>query len=139
MAAPPGDDRLVATPVRLVAEWHQALNGGDVERLVALTDPDVELVGPRGTTRGAALLREWVGRANLRLVPGQLFHWGNTVVVEEAAEWREGETGAPIGTATVATVFVVRGNRIVTVARHDNLATALGAAGLDASDEADTG
>ena len=126
---------MTAPEVRVVAEWHEALNGGDAERVVALSDPNVELGGPRGAARGAAALRQWVGHAQVRLAPGRTFHRGDTVVVEQAAEWRDGETGAPIGAATVATVFVVRDGRVASVARHDDLAAALRAAGLDGSDE----
>ena len=128
---------MTAPEVRLVAAWHAALNAGDAERVVALSDPNVELGGPRGTARGAAALRDWLGHAHVRLVPGRVFHRGHTVVVEQAAEWRDGETGAPTGAATVATVFVVRGGRIASVARHDDLAAALRATGLDGSDETD--
>jgi hypothetical protein len=34
--------------VRVVEAWHAALNEGDVDRLVGLSHPDVEVGGPRG-------------------------------------------------------------------------------------------
>jgi ketosteroid isomerase-like protein len=77
-----------APEVRGVEKWHEALNAGDFERPVALSHPDVEVVGPRGTGRGAGLLREWVARANIRLEPRRVFQREETVVVEEEAEWR---------------------------------------------------
>lgn len=51
-----------------VVAWHDALNAGDVERLVALSHEDVEMGGPRGPARGQIVLREWVARSGIRLV-----------------------------------------------------------------------
>lgn len=116
-----------------MAAWHEALNAGDVERLAALSHPDVEVGGPRGTGRGAGLLREWVERANIRLYPSRFFHDEEAVVVEEEAQWRSPETGEEIGNSTVGSVFVVRDGRVASVLRHDDLAAALEAAGLDES------
>ena len=49
--------------------WHAALNAGDTDRLVSLSTADVEVGGPRGTGRGADLLRDWVARAHIHLEP----------------------------------------------------------------------
>lgn len=132
-----GETRKAATvpEVRVVVAWHEALNAGDADRLVGLSDPDVEVGGPRGTGRGAELLREWVARANVRLEPRRLFHREETVVVEEAAEWRSPNTEEIIGGQTVASVFAVRGGRVTSVVRHDDLTSALTAANLDESCE----
>ena len=91
--------------------------------------------GPRGTGRGAGLLREWVARANVRLQPRRVFQREETVVVEEEAEWRSPETGEVIGAGTVGSVFVVRGGRVASIVRYDGLAGALGAAGLEKARE----
>jgi hypothetical protein len=75
-----------ASELRVVEAWHEALNGGEVDRLVDLSHPEVEVGGPRGTGRGAQLLREWVDRANIRLEPRRVFHHADTVVVEQWAQ-----------------------------------------------------
>ena len=119
-----------ALEIRTVDAWHEALNDGDVDRLVALSHLDVELGGPRGTGRGVQLLREWVGRAGIRLEPRRVFHREDTVVVEQKAEWRSANTGQITGSQTVGSVFVVRDDRIVSVLRYDDLDEALSAANL---------
>ena len=119
-----------APEIRVVEEWHEALNAGDVERLVALSHPDVGVGGPRGTGRGAGLLREWVARANIRLQPGRVFQREETVIVKEQAEWRSLETGEVIGTSAVGSVLVVRDGLVASIVRYDDLAGALDAAGL---------
>src|SRR3954454_3814791 len=99
---------MMLASVDAVMAWHAALNAGDVERMLALSTPDVEVGGPRGSGRGADLLREWFGRANVVLEPGALFaRWdGDVVVVEQAGRWRaeDGALGEP---QVVASVFRV--------------------------------
>ena len=124
-----------APEVEAVLVWHEALNAGDAERLASLSHPEVEVGGPRGAARGRQVLKDWVGRANVRLEPLRSFHSGRTVVVQEAATWRDPETGETTGEATIATVFVLDEVLVSRIFRHDNLEDALRGAGLDRSDE----
>ena len=122
--------------VRVVCAWHEALNGGDADRLVALSHPDVEVGGPRGKGSGAHLMRDWVNRAGVTMEPLRVYHRAATVVVEQAVQWRSDGSGEVIGGQTVASVFVVRDGLVASVARYDDLAGALDTIGLDHSDEA---
>jgi ketosteroid isomerase-like protein len=134
MSASPGAKH--ASPeVQTVFAWHDALNDGDVERLVGLSHPDVGVGGPRGTSQGAHILREWVDRANIHLEPGRIFHEADTVVVEQAAAWTSADTGETTPAQTVASVFVVRDCVVTTVVRYPNLVEALLALDLDQSQE----
>ena len=121
--------------VQTVFAWHDALNDGDVERLVGLSHPDVGVGGPRGTAQGAQILREWVDRANIHLEPGRIFHEDDIVVVEQAAAWTSTDTGETTPAQTVASAFVVRDGVVTTVVRYPNLAEALLASDLDQSQE----
>jgi SnoaL-like protein len=118
-----------------VMAWHEVLNAGDAERVASLAHPEVEIGGPRGSDRGRQVLKDWVGRANVRLEPLRSFQRGRTVVVEEAATWRDAQTGEIVGAATVATVFELDGGLVTGIFRHDGLENALRSAGLDGSDE----
>ncbi|HEX2036886.1 MAG TPA: nuclear transport factor 2 family protein [Chloroflexota bacterium] len=124
-----------ASAVDVVAAWHEAVNAADVERLLALSSEEVEVGGPRGSGRGAAVLREWVARARIHLEPRRVFWRGETVVVQEAARWPGAETGELTPAQEVASVFDVRDGRVVRVVRHADLGAALKAAGLDESHE----
>jgi hypothetical protein len=84
---------VTAPELSVVTAWHEALNAGEAERLAGLSHPDVEVGGPRGTGRGALLLRDWVLWTGIRLVPTRVFHRDETVVVEQEAEWTAAGTG----------------------------------------------
>jgi hypothetical protein len=118
-----------------VLAWHGALNAGDAEHVAALSHPEVEIGGPRGSARGRQVLKDWVVQANIRLEPLRSFKRGGTVVVEEAATWRDAQTGEIVGAATVATVFRLDAGLVTGIFRHDGLEDALRLAGLDGSDE----
>jgi hypothetical protein len=123
------------TAVAVAYAWIEAANRRDLEELVRLSDPGIEIVGPRGSVRGTAILREWLARAGLTLESRRTFARGGRVVVEQRAVWRSLETGEMAGAADVASRFTVEGARVVAYERLDNLDTALAAAGLSRSDE----
>jgi ketosteroid isomerase-like protein len=134
MSSPP-ESKHASPEVQTVVAWHDALNDGDVERLVGLSHPDVGVGGPRGTSQGAHILREWVDRANIHLEPGRIFHEADTVVVEQAAAWTSAETGETTPAQTVASAFVVHDGVVTTVVRYPDLAEALMAVDLDQAQE----
>ena len=53
-------------PEAVVMAWQQAANASDIDRLLALSGPEIEIVGPRGSGRGHQLLRDWLARAGQR-------------------------------------------------------------------------
>jgi len=132
--AVPGTTLLMSQHVTTVVAWHEALNSGDVERLVALSSADIEVGGPRGTARGASVLRGWFDRAHMRLVPTRMFQRADVIVVEQQAEWGQPGTDTPTGPIIVASVFIVRAGKVISVIRHADLASALQEAGLTDAD-----
>lgn len=124
--------------VNAVREWQRASNEKDVERLLELSDPDIEILGPRGSIEGRETLRTWVSRAGLRLETPRTFAKGNTVVMSQRGVRRSPETGETTGEASLATRFVVENGRVGELARYDGeaaLRTALEESGLSHEDE----
>jgi ketosteroid isomerase-like protein len=121
-------------PIDIVREWHDAVNAGDIDHVVALVTDDVEVGGPRGSDRGVALMVDWLRRANIQLVPTSWRASGETVVAGQDASWRL-EDGQATEPEPVASVFIVRDGRIASVVRHPNLATALAAASISSDDQ----
>lgn len=122
-------------PLAVVRAWQEAANRQDAERLVELSTPDVEVVGPRGSGHGHQLLRDWLGRAGLTLETRRAFTRGDAVVLAQHGVWRSAATGAVADERAVASRFRVRDGRVAQVARYDDLGAALRDAGLEESDE----
>jgi|SRR5690606_13497552 len=122
-------------PLHVVQAWHQALNQRDFERVLEMSDPAIEIVGPRGSGHGRELLNDWLRHARVSLLPLRTFSRGEAVVVTQRGTWHSLETGDVIGEADVASYFLVHNGRITRYARFDTLETALSAAGLTEADE----
>lgn len=123
------------SPLTIAEAWQEAASRQDIERLLALSDPDIEVVGPQGGGRGHQLLRDWMGRARLSLATLRAFARDETVVLAQHGVWRSAETGELIGEQDIASVFRVDGGRVARFARHDGLDEALAAAGITDADE----
>jgi SnoaL-like domain len=124
----------------VVRDWLDAVNDGDPEQIERLSAADIEIVGPRGSVRGRQELTAWLGRAGFSARARRWFCGGDgRVVVEQDARWVDPATGAEHGRAVVASQFLVgvagTAASVQRYARHDNLSTALAAAGLHETDE----
>lgn len=120
--------------VTIVHTWQDAANRQDVERLLELSDPNIEIIGPRGSGHGRELLRAWLSRAGLTLETQQIFVRDTVVVLRQHGVWRSVETGDEMGAADLASRFRVAGGRVIQYARYESLQSALDEAGLSAAD-----
>ena len=111
--------------------WHDALNDADVDGLLELSSDDIELGGSKGASQGLAALRDWATETGIRLVPGRMFYHDGVVVVEQQASW----AASPDEATTIATAFRVVHDRVTSVYRHDDLATALSATDMTEKDQ----
>ena len=125
----------MATALETAEAWQQAASDQDVERMLALSDPNIEVVGPRGSGYGHQLLRDWLGRAGMAATTLRAFGRGNTIVLAQRGVWRSVETGAVTGERDLASRFDIDGGRVARFARYDTIEEALGAAGLTSADE----
>jgi hypothetical protein len=124
----------------VVQRWQDAVNARDLQGLVDLSHEDIEIVGPRGTARGHAVLAEWLDRAGLSWRPLRWFCGDKgSVVVEQEAEWTDPRTGEARGGAVLASHFTVGDGRVLRFARHDTVGDALAAAGLPVQSEVHCG
>ena len=107
-----------AATVTLLRDWHQAVSARDVDRVLALCTPDVELRGPSGTGSGHDLVRDWLARSGIRLRLRSLTSWHGAFLAEQEATWPrvDGEPAAPA--VACVTVFGVRDGKVSSVARY---------------------
>lgn len=123
------------SPLTTVLSWLDAVNTQNVERLIELSDSNIEIVGPRGSAYGHQVLREWLERADLTLTTLRAFARGNVITLAQHGVWRSIESGEVIGEADVASEFKVENQKVVRYARYDNLDEAFEKTGLNFSDE----
>jgi hypothetical protein len=121
--------------IEVALAWQGASTAGDRARLLALSAEDLAISGPRGTTHGRAALLAWLDRAGVQLRTLRLFARDGCVVVEQVGRWRDPATGELGDERRLATLFKVATGRVVALARHDDLASALAAGGLRLADE----
>jgi ketosteroid isomerase-like protein len=129
----------------VVQAWLAAVDRADAGAAAALSAPDLEVVGPRGSVRGREVLGPWMARAGFTARPLRWFCGADgAVVVEQDAVWTDPDTGAERGHAVVASRFTVDGGLdggldggvVTRYQRHDDgLPAALAAAGLTGADE----
>lgn len=123
------------SPFALVQAWQDAANSQNIDLLLELSAPTIEVVGPRGSGYGHQLLRDWLSRAGLHLTTLRAFVRGNVVVVSQLGVWHSVETGEVTGERNIASRFQVDDQHIVQFARYDSLEVALDEAGLQYADE----
>ena len=121
-------------PLAVVHAWVAAANAQDAERLLACSDPTIEVVGPRGSGFGHQLLRNWLARAGLRLETLRAFVREDVVVLEQRGVWRSLETGEMTSEKALATFFEVHGGHVVKFARFDGIEEAFATTGLEPAD-----
>ena len=123
------------TPLTTATAWQEAVNAQDEALLLLLSDPDIRIVGPRGTAQGHEVLAAWLALAGLTLETRRTFAKGDAVVFAQRGVWRSVETDEAQGEAEVATRFVVQNGKVTEIARFDALDEALSHAGVSGSDE----
>ena len=124
-----------AQSLAVVEAWNDAANRQDAERLTELSDPNIEIIGPRGSGYGHQVLRDWLARAGLTLTTVRAFARGNLVALAQHGVWRSLESGEITEERDLASHYRVAVGRVLRFARYDTLAEALAATGLTEADE----
>jgi ketosteroid isomerase-like protein len=118
---------MTTSEIATVLAWHDALNERDLDTLVRLSSDDIEVGDADGAAQGHAALQDWARSLNGTTETGRLYVHDGVVVVEQ-------RISAPDGERTAASAFRVVHDKVTSVFRHDDLASALTATELTEAD-----
>ena len=122
---------MTTSEMATVLAWHDALNAGDTDTLLALSSDDIEVGDAHGAAQGHAALRDWVIAHPRTVEVGRIYVHDGVVVVEQKIGG-SGDSGV-----AAASAFRVVHDHITSAFRHDDLAAALAATELTAADLVD--
>jgi ketosteroid isomerase-like protein len=111
-----------------VLAWHDALNARDLGTLLELSSDDIEIGDAHGARQGHAALQDWARALDVTAEPGRIYIRDGVVVAEQQITSVTGETGA------AASAFRVVHDKVTSVFRHADLASALAATELGEDD-----
>lgn len=118
-----------------VQAWEEAVNTRNLPGVLHCSDPDVELIGPKGVAKGHGALADWLTQAGISLDTQRCFASGHAVVHAQLASWHDQQTGKVVSERPVSTYYRVQDGKVARVARYDRLQEALKQAGLSEADE----
>ncbi|MDD4867754.1 MAG: nuclear transport factor 2 family protein [Mycobacterium sp.] len=121
---------MTTSEIATVLAWHDALNASDLDTLVMLSSDDIDIGDAHGAAQGHGALRNWAASQQGKVETGRMYVHDGVVVVEQTI-------GAPDGSGAVtnaASAFRVVHDRVTSVFRHRDLASALAATELTESD-----
>jgi hypothetical protein len=121
---------MTTSEIATVLAWHDALNAADFETLVALSSDDIEIGDAHGATQGHEALRRWAASLKATAELGRMYVHDGVVVVEQKVSSLDN----PWAVTDAASAFRVVHDRVTSVFRHDDLASALAATELTEAD-----
>jgi hypothetical protein len=122
---------MTTSEIATVLAWHDALNAGDIDTLVALSSDDIEVGDAHGAIQGHGALRDWAASSDMSAAePGRMYVRDGVVVVEQRIRL----ASDPETITTMAAAFRVVRDHVTSVFRHSSLAEALAATELTERD-----
>ncbi|MCV6964113.1 hypothetical protein BST27_23770 [Mycobacterium intermedium] len=121
---------MTTSEIATVLAWHDALNAGDIDTLVALSSDDIDIGDAHGAAQGHAALRKWAESRRTTAELGRIYEHDGIVVAEQKITDRDN----PGMVTTAASAFRVVRDHVTAVFRHGDLESALAATDLTEAD-----
>src|ERR1700722_11577604 len=121
---------MTTSEIATVLAWHDALNTSDIETLVTLSSDDIDIGDAHGATQGHEALRRWAASLKATAELGRMYVHDGVVVVEQKVS----SLAHPSARTDAASAFRVVHDRVTSVFRHADLASALAATELTEAD-----
>jgi hypothetical protein len=121
---------MTTSEIATVLAWHDALNASDLDTLVTLSSDDIDIGDAHGATQGHEALRRWAASLKATAELGRMYVHDGVVVVEQKVSSLDN----PWAVTDAASAFRVVHDRVTSVFRHEDLASALAATELTEAD-----
>lgn len=105
--------------------WVDKVNAQDVEGVLEVSDPNIELIGPRGAGFGHDLLVQWMENTGVRLHTITRYANDHCVVYEQEAVWENQD-----GHVIIYTFMEIKNGKVTRIERFDNSDDAFSTSGL---------
>lgn len=114
----------------IAKQWTSNVNKKDIQAVLNISDPHIELAGPRGAAEGHDMLRKWIEESGIYLQTQNVYAKDNQVILTQKATW-ENQSGH----VTIYTFMEIRNGKIYRLGRFDTLDDAFGQCQLSEEDQ----
>ncbi|MDQ0429859.1 hypothetical protein QOZ98_002687 [Planomicrobium stackebrandtii] len=116
--------------IRVAEQWTTGVNERDIKGVLKVSDPHIELIGPRGIAEGHDILQQWIKESGIKMETQDYYAKGNEVVCVQKATWENQN-----GHVTIYTFMDIRNGKVHRLGRYDTLDDAFGQCQLSEEDK----
>lgn len=111
-------------------KWNERLNAKDVAGVLAISDHNIEMIGPAGSAAGHDTLKQWIENSHIHLVTRNRYAKRDKVIYEQLGTWDDER-----GEVVLYTYMEIKNNKVCEIAHYDTLDDAFGSSGLSEEDK----
>lgn len=116
--------------IKIADQWTSKVNERDIKGVLEVSDPHIELVGPRGVAEGHDILERWIKDSGIKMETQGYYAKGNEVICVQKATWENQN-----GHVTIYTFMEIRNGKVHRLGRYDTLDDAFGQCHLSEEDK----
>lgn len=116
--------------IKIAEQWTRKVNERDIKGVLEVSDPHIELIGPRGSAEGHDILRQWVEESGIKMETLDYYAKGNEVICVQRATWENQN-----GHVMIYTFMDIRNKKVHRLGRYDTLDDAFGQCQLSEEDK----
>ncbi|MCH4827991.1 nuclear transport factor 2 family protein [Planococcus halocryophilus] len=115
--------------INIANQWIEKVNDKNIKAVLEVSDPHIELVGPRGVAEGHDILQKWIEQSGIHMETQDYYAKGDEVICVQKATWEHQS-----GHVTIYTYMQMRNGKVHRLGRYDTLDDAFGECHLSEED-----